>query len=127
MMRMVGRSVLTLSLFVLIFAACAGSEAETSTTSGEGAPASTSGSGAEASITIEGFAFSGATTVDAGTTVVATNQDGVTHTWTSADEVWNSGGLASGDSFEFTFTDPGEYDYFCSIHPQMTGTLIVEG
>lgn len=84
-------------------------------------------SAGEASITIENFAFSGATSVSAGTTVTVTNQDGVTHTWTSEDDVWNSGGLSSGDSFEYTFDEPGEYSYFCSIHPTMEGTITVEG
>ncbi len=127
MMRRMGRGALTLSLFALMLGACAGSEAETTTTLADEAPSSTAGSDVEAAITIENFAFNGVRNVEAGTTVVATNQDGVTHTWTSADDVWNSGGLSSGDSFEFTFTDPGEYDYFCSIHPQMTGTITVEG
>ena len=62
-----------------------------------------------------------------GATVTAVNQDGVSHTWTSDDDVWDSGGLASGESFEFTFDEPGEFSYFCSIHPQMTGTITVEG
>lgn len=115
-----------LLVFMLLLVGCSDSDSGSTTTGGETATTGAD-SGAEAEITIQGFAFSGTRSVPAGTTVAVTNQDGVTHTWTSVDEVWNSGGLSSGDSFEFTFTDPGEYDYFCSIHPQMTGTITVEG
>lgn len=125
MSRFAGRAPLILGVLVLFLASCAGSDTGSSTTTVD-TPTTTAESATEAVITIQGFAFSGARTVPVGTTVVATNQDGVTHTWTSADEIWNSGGLSNGDSFEFTFTEPGEYDYFCSIHPQMTGTVTVE-
>ena len=119
-------SAVVLVAFSLVLMACSDSGSEATTTRAD--PATTSAvSGAEAEITIQGFAFSGTRSVPVGTTVVVTNQDGVTHTWTSVDEVWNSGGLSTGDTFEFTFTDPGEYDFFCSIHPQMTGTITVEG
>ena len=118
-------SAVALVVFALLVVGCSDSDSESTTSTGEMSTSSID-SGAAAEITIQGFAFSGTRTVPIGTTVEVTNQDGVTHTWTSVDEVWNSGGLSSGDSFEFTFTDPGEYDYFCSIHPQMTGTLTVE-
>lgn len=66
-------------------------------------------------------------TVSVGTTVVWTNQDGVDHTTTSNDGVWDSGVLGPGESFEFTFEEPGTYTYLCEIHPAMQGTIIVEG
>lgn len=116
MWRMARRAALLLSALALVLAACAETGVESTTTSED-----------KAAITIEGFAFSGAGSVSVGATVVATNQDGVAHTWTSVDRVWDSGSLSSGDSFEFTFTEPGDYDYLCSIHPQMTGTITVEG
>lgn len=97
------------------------------TTTAPPATTTTQADDAGASITIANFNFSGATTVEAGTTVSATNQDDVSHTWTSDDDVWDSGNLRNGESFEFTFDEPGEYSYFCSIHPQMTGTITVEG
>lgn len=127
MSRMARTTALLLGILVLALSGCGDTGAEPTATSGVEVPTTPSGSDTEAAITIQGFAFSGATSVPAGTTVVATNHDGVAHTWTSTDEVWNSGSLGNGDSFEFTFSEPGEYDYFCSIHPQMTGTLTVEG
>lgn len=126
----------------VVLAACAGTadsdatttEADALTTTAAGvtttaAPVTTTTQADDGgpSITIENFDFSGADTVDVGTTVTATNQDGVAHTWTSDDGVWNSGSLSNGESFEFTFDEPGEYSYFCSIHPRMTGTITVEG
>jgi len=97
-------------------------------TDGTEGPTTTSGEGSDgASITIEDFSFNGVSTVSVGTTVTATNQDGVAHTWTSDDGVWDSGRIASGESFEFTFDEAGEYSYFCTIHPTMEGTITVEG
>jgi plastocyanin len=109
----------------LAFSACAG-DSEVSTTTSS-APSDNSDETDSATITIENFAFGGATSVPVGTTVIATNEDGVTHTWTSSDGVWESGGIASGESFEFTFEEAGEYSYFCTIHPTMEGTITVEG
>ena len=119
-------TVLVMVVFMLVLAGCSDSGSDSANTSGDTATTDAD-PGVDAEITIEGFAFSGTGSVPVGSTVVATNQDGVTHTWTSVDEVWDSGSLGNGDSFEFTFTDPGEYDYFCSIHPQMTGSITVEG
>jgi plastocyanin len=109
----------------LAFSACAGdSEASTTTSS---TPSTTGDVSGGATITIENFAFGGAASVDVGTAVTATNEDAVTHTWTSEDDVWDSGAIASGESFEFTFDEAGEYSYFCTIHPTMAGTITVEG
>ena len=79
-------------------------------------------------INIEGFQFVGPETIDVGTTVKVTNLDGATHTWTSNEDLWDSGRLATDDVFEFTFDEPGEFGFFCQVHPfQMTGTITVEG
>jgi len=59
-------------------------------------------------------------------TVVWTNNDNVTHTVTSTTNVFNSGLLAPGQSWNYTFTYPGTFDYYCTIHPWMKGTVIVE-
>lgn len=121
------RSILSISALVvtaLLFTACAGDSEGSTTTS---SPPSNSDVSGSADITIDNFAFSGATSVTVGTTVTATNEDGVTHTWTSGDGVWDSGGLTRGESFEFTFEEAGEYSYFCTIHPTMEGTITVEG
>jgi plastocyanin len=63
--------------------------------------------------------------VDAGATVTWTNDDSVPHTVTARGDAFNSGVLMSGDSFSQTFATPGSYDYFCAIHPSMTGTVVV--
>jgi plastocyanin len=70
-------------------------------------------------------------TVQPGTTVAWTNQDGVAHTSTSGvpgspDGLWDSSELSSGGSFSFTFEQPGEFPYFCQIHSFMTATIKVE-
>ena len=78
-------------------------------------------------ITIADFAFSGITEVAVGTTVVVTNTDGSPHTWTAVDGTFDSGALAQGDTFEFTFTQAGEFAYFCNFHPSMQGTITVTG
>jgi plastocyanin len=78
-------------------------------------------------IRIAGFAFSGATEVPVGTTVTVVNEDGSDHTWTADDGTFSSGNLAPGDTFEFTFDEPGTYTYACRIHPSMVGTITVTG
>ena len=90
-------------------------------------PAAEPAAGEEATITIADFAFAGVTEVAVGTTVVVTNDDGTAHTWTALDGTFDSGTLAQGDTFEFTFTAPGEFAYQCSFHPSMTGTIVVTG
>ena len=78
-------------------------------------------------IAIDNFRFSPQTlTVSAGTTVTWVNHDDVPHTVTSTDHIFGSGALDTDDHFTFTFNVPGTYAYFCSIHPQMTATVIVK-
>lgn len=64
-------------------------------------------------------------TVLTGTTVIWTNEDSTPHTVTSDDEVWDSGEVASGESFRFTFDETGTYRYHCEIHPGMEGVIEV--
>ncbi len=66
--------------------------------------------------------------VPVGTTVTWINRDRAPHTATSTSPsgVFDSGSLAQGERFEFEFTEPGTYEYFCSLHPWMTGKVIVE-
>jgi plastocyanin len=78
-------------------------------------------------IAIADFAFVGDTQVPVGGKVVVTNTDGASHTWTAVDGAFDSGTLAEGQSFEFTFDEPGTYEYRCNIHPTMTGTITVTG
>lgn len=81
-------------------------------------------------VTVEGFAFRPeALQAPVGTTVRWTNNDSTGHTTTSGapgtpDGKWN-GSLSSGADFSFTFAQAGTFAYFCSIHPDMKGTIAV--
>jgi plastocyanin len=65
-------------------------------------------------------------TVKPGTTVTWANGDDIPHTVVSKDGVFKSKVLDTGDRFSFTFAKPGQFGYFCSLHPHMTGTIIVK-
>jgi plastocyanin len=79
------------------------------------------------SVKIDNFSFGpAALTVPVGTTVTWTNQDDVPHTVVSTDGVFKSKALDTDDKFSFAFSMPGTYSYFCSIHPKMTGQIIVQ-
>ena len=79
-------------------------------------------------ISIDNFTFSPAKlTVKAGTMVTWTNKDDIPHGIGSANNAFaRSKALDTDDSFSFTFTTPGTYQYFCYIHPHMVGTIVVE-
>lgn len=80
-----------------------------------------------ATIAIEGFAFTGAT-VAPGAEVAIENADEAPHTVTADDDAFDSGSIAGGESGSITApSEPGEYAFHCDIHPDMTGTLTVEG
>jgi plastocyanin len=81
----------------------------------------------DAAVKIDNFTFTPkSVTVKAGTTVTWTNQDDIPHTVTSTTKQFRSKALDTDDKFTFTFSTPGTYDYFCSLHPKMTGTIVVE-
>jgi plastocyanin len=83
---------------------------------------------AATAVSIDNFTFGPQTlTVKAGTTVTWTNKDDIPHGIGSADNSFaKSRALDTDDSFSFTFTKPGTYQYFCYIHPHMVGTIVVE-
>jgi len=65
-------------------------------------------------------------TIPEGTTVTWTNKDEVPHTVASSDKSFKgSAGLDTGDSYSYTFTKAGTYKYYCTLHPFMTGTIVV--
>ena len=67
--------------------------------------------------------------VKVGDTVTWTNQDGASHTVTSVESApvkIDSGLFGKGESFSYTFTEAGQYDYYCEPHPYMKGTIVVE-
>jgi plastocyanin len=77
-------------------------------------------------VTIDNFTFAPAElTVKVGTTVTWTNHDDIPHTVVSAGK-FRSKTMDTDDSFSFTFTAAGDYKYFCSLHPHMTGMIKVE-
>jgi plastocyanin len=78
-------------------------------------------------VKIDNFSFGPATvTVPVGTTVTWTNRDDIPHTAVSTDGVFKSKVMDTDDKFSFVFSKPGTYPYFCSIHPKMTGQIIVQ-
>lgn len=80
-----------------------------------------------ASVNIQNFSFSPATlTVAVGTKVTWLNEDAAAHTVTSDNGSFGSSPLNQGDSYGFTFAKAGTYNYHCSIHPSMEGTVIVQ-
>jgi plastocyanin len=82
---------------------------------------------ASAMIKIDNFSFGPASlTVAAGTTVTWKNNDDVPHTVVSDDKIFRSKALDTDDKFSYTFTKPGTYNYFCSVHPKMTAKVVVQ-
>jgi plastocyanin len=65
-------------------------------------------------------------TVRPGTTVTWLNEDDIPHTVVSTTPAFRSKALDTDDKYSFTFTTPGSYEYFCSLHPHMTGAIVVE-
>lgn len=80
------------------------------------------------SITIKDFAFSPATVkVKKGTKITWTNQDNTAHTVTATNGGgFDSGSIANGGTFSFTFNQTGTFTYKCNFHPDMFGTVIVQ-
>lgn len=75
---------------------------------------------------IEGNTFRPSTiTVTAGTTITWTNKDGVIHTVTSTTGLFDSGSISSNGIYSHTFTTAGTFPYYCTVHPFMTATVIV--
>jgi plastocyanin len=77
---------------------------------------------------IDNFIFNPkALTVKAGTTVTWTNRDDIVHSIASSNNAFKkSPAIDTDDTFSFTFTTPGTYQYFCYLHPQMVGSIVVE-
>jgi plastocyanin len=84
--------------------------------------------GMSSAVSIDNFSFSPATlTVKAGTTVTWTNRDDIPHGIASSNSAFKrSQALDTDDSYSFTFTAPGTYQYFCYLHPHMVGSVVVQ-
>ncbi len=82
---------------------------------------------ANAEVKIDNFSFGPQTvTVPIGTTVTWTNRDDIPHTVVSTDGVFKSKVQDTDEKFSYTFTKAGTYPYFCSVHPKMTGKIVVQ-
>jgi plastocyanin len=78
-------------------------------------------------VKIDNFSFTPPTlTVKAGTQITWTNGDDIPHTVVSDSQTFKSKVLDTDEKFTFTASKPGTYSYFCSIHPKMTGKVVVE-
>ena len=78
-------------------------------------------------VTIDNFSFGPATlTVAAGTKVTWTNRDDIPHTVVSTEGAFKSKAVDTDEKFSYAFAKPGTYSYFCSIHPKMTGKVVVQ-
>ena len=75
---------------------------------------------------IQGSAYSPATiTVTSGTTVTWTNKEGIIHTVTSNNELFDSGDIGNNGTYSFKFNAAGTFSYYCKLHPTMTATVVV--
>ena len=84
-------------------------------------------SAAIAEVKIDNFSFGPQTlTVPVGATVTWTNKDDIPHTAVSTDGVFKSKVMDTDEKFSHTFTKAGTYSYYCSIHPKMTGKVVVQ-
>ena len=82
---------------------------------------------AEHTVKIENFTFDPPRLlVKPGTMATWINEDDIPHTITSTTKIFRSKALDTDDRFSFTFSMPGVYEYFCSLHPHMKGTIVVE-
>ena len=80
-----------------------------------------------AAVKIDNFVFGPQTiTVPVGTTVTWTNVDDIPHTAVSTDGVFKSKVMDTDEKFSYTFTKAGTYSYYCSVHPKMTGKVVVQ-
>jgi plastocyanin len=90
-------------------------------------PAQQVAAAAAPTVSIDNFAFSQPSiTVPAGTKVTWVNHDDMLHTVADEGKSFKSDPLDSGESFSHVFDKPGIYKYFCSLHPHMTGTVVVQ-
>lgn len=108
--------ILAKALAILLFATIAG-VAEN--------PASTPASAT--TVKIDNFTFSPMTLeVNRGTTITWLNKDDIPHVVASTEGKFKSRAIDTDGSYTFTFTEPGTYEYYCSVHPKMTGKIVVK-
>jgi plastocyanin len=118
----------------LLFGACSdddGGSSSTTAAQGGGEETTTTGSGGAAAgdgVVAEGFAFAGDVTAAPGADVSFQNNDGTPHSVTSDDDAWEEVVASGGEGASFAAPDePGDYEFHCKFHGNMTATLHVEG
>ena len=115
-----------LAVTLVALVACSSYGTKTPPPSTTPAPTTTS-TGTVNKVSIQGFAFNPSSiTVPMGTTVTWTNNGSVTHTVTSDTGAFDSGNLAPGKTFTFTFSQSGSFAYHCKIHTYMHATVVVQ-
>ena len=78
-------------------------------------------------VRVDNFTFGPQTlTVPANSTVTWVNKDDVPHVIASNDGLFKSKALDTDDKYSYTFTKPGTYSYYCSVHPKMVGKIVVQ-
>lgn len=80
----------------------------------------------EVKIGIDNFSFGPDVTIATGTTVTWTNRDDVPHVVASDSNLFKSKALDTDDRYSYTFTKPGTYVYYCTVHPRMTAKIVVQ-
>ena len=84
-------------------------------------------SATSAEVKIDNFSFGPETlTVQTGTTVTWTNRDDIPHTVVSTDGIFKSKVRDTDEKFSYTFAKAGTFSYYCSVHPKMTGEVVVQ-
>jgi plastocyanin len=77
-------------------------------------------------VKIDNFSFGPDLTIAAGTTITWTNHDEVPHVVASDTNIFKSKVLDTDDRYSYTFTKPGTYLYYCTVHPKMTAKVVVK-
>lgn len=117
----VGALVVLLSIALLAFAQLSNA------TESEAVPAVAPADGKTVEVAISNFTFTpNELTIAPGTTVKWVNHDDIPHLVAEKDLAFKSQALDTNDSFSFTFTKPGDVEYFCLLHPHMTGKITVK-
>jgi plastocyanin len=111
----------------VVFAALAGALPQPGSAAETAAAGTAATSRAPVVVKIDNFTFApAALTVPVGTTVTWLNDDDIPHTVADKDRHFRSKPLDTEDSFTYTFSTPGSFEYFCSLHPHMTGRIVVQ-
>lgn len=114
---------ITLLSAILIFSNSCSKDSPDDTTTGNNPGSNGPGTN---EVWIQGMSFTPSSiTVSAGTTIKWTNKDATAHTVTSNNGSFDSGNVASNGTYSYTFNTAGSFPYHCTLHPNMTATVIV--